>query len=332
MKNFLFVGGAGYIGGVTVDMLTNFQAVNVQNIGKIIVFDNLTYEHRYFKAVNFIYGDCRDTQLLLNIIKNEEITDIIWLSAIVGDGACAINPELTRDINTTSVKNIVNAIKENKLDVHFTFLSTCSVYGNQKEYFLNEESSTAPISEYAKSKLEAEQYVNEINGTVFRLGTIYGVGDQFSRIRLDLVVNALTVNAVLNKKIVINGGEQWRPIISVNDVKIAILEAILYDYRGLYIIASENIELKHIGQRVAKAIEGTEIEYTDLPFEDLRNYHVDTDKAKSKFRSVKEFPTNTIENEVERLADLIKTYRIKDVKDVIYHNAKYLGVKVNATN
>ena len=83
-------------------------------------------------------------------------------------------------------------------------MSTCSVYGAQ-DGILNEDSDTSPLSSYATTKLNAEKYILDNGGTVFRLGTVFGVGDSYSRIRMDLVVNVLTMKAVKYGKINING-------------------------------------------------------------------------------------------------------------------------------
>ena len=94
----LVVGGAGYVGGALTDLL-------MARGYEIEVYDNLTYESRYLKAVNFIYGDVRDYEKLSSIINNYDI--VIWLAALVGDGACAINRSLTTEINLNSVKWLV---------------------------------------------------------------------------------------------------------------------------------------------------------------------------------------------------------------------------------
>ena len=65
----------------------------------------LIYETSYRKKVNFILGDIRDSSKLNSILNDFDV--VIWLAALVGDGACAINPELTHEINTESVKNLV---------------------------------------------------------------------------------------------------------------------------------------------------------------------------------------------------------------------------------
>ena len=88
----LVVGGAGYVGGGIVDKLSQEHEVTV--------YDSLIYETSYRKKVNFILGDIRDTKKLNDLLKDFDV--VVWLAALVGDGACAINPELTYEINSES--------------------------------------------------------------------------------------------------------------------------------------------------------------------------------------------------------------------------------------
>jgi len=62
-KKVLVVGGAGYIGGALVDRLVKSRI-------DFTVYDNLLYENRYLKPVNFIYGDVRDTKKISKIIND----------------------------------------------------------------------------------------------------------------------------------------------------------------------------------------------------------------------------------------------------------------------
>ena len=114
--NVLVVGGAGYVGGGIVDKLKENHNVTV--------FDSLIYEESYRKDVNFVYGDIRDKDKLLSVLNKNDA--VIWLAALVGDGACSINPELTFEINSESVKFLAENFKK-----RIVFLSTCSVYGAQ---------------------------------------------------------------------------------------------------------------------------------------------------------------------------------------------------------
>ena len=91
----LVVGGAGYIGGAVTDIL-------LRSDHDVHVYDALLYEESYRKAVGFIYGDIRDKENLLSQLKWAD--GVIWLAALVGDGACALNPEVTMQINQLPVQ------------------------------------------------------------------------------------------------------------------------------------------------------------------------------------------------------------------------------------
>ena len=119
MMKVLIVGGAGYVGGGIVDLLGENHEVKV--------YDSLIYEESYRKDVPFIYGDIRDQDLLKQQLNWADA--VIWLAALVGDGACAINPKLTFEINA----NCLSWLKKN-FQGRIVFLSTCSVYGAKMQF------------------------------------------------------------------------------------------------------------------------------------------------------------------------------------------------------
>jgi len=310
-KNVLVVGGAGYIGGLTCDYLIR-EGFNVT------IYDNLLYENRYLKEIPFIYGDIRDTEKLYNVSKNFDI--IVLMAALVGDPACSVDHKLTEEINFKSIKDFCEVVSPNK---HLIFMSTCSVYGAQ-EGLLNEDSDTNPLSSYASTKLAAEKYVLQKGGTVFRLGTVFGLGDTYSRLRMDLVVNVLTMKSVKDKEITINGGEQWRPIIAVKDIAEYIVEDCKENYGGIFILSKENVIIKQLGERITKIIPETKINYTEISFQDARNYMVDNSKSLSIFKYK---PQVSVEDEVLRMFNMFKENRVIDPEDRVYHNGAFLKDK-----
>ncbi len=313
MKKVLIVGGAGYIGGYATDYLMDSNDISVS------IYDNLTYENRYLKEVPFIFGDIRDTEKLTKIAMNFDI--IILMAGIVGDPGCNVNPRITEEINHQAIKRFCEGMPSDK---HLIFFSTCSVYGAQNE-ILNEESPTNPLSLYASTKLASEEHVRAKNGTIFRLGTMYGLGDTHSRIRLDLVINVLTMNAAVNKSMSIFGGEQWRPILSVKDVAPYLLETIQENIRGTYILSKENVIIRDLGERIKTILPDTDIKYTDISFQDARNYKVDTSKTDATY---KYRPVVSVEEEVQNLVNIFNETRIKNVKDEVYHNGLFLVNKL----
>ncbi|MGA0957236.1 MAG: NAD-dependent epimerase/dehydratase family protein [Flavobacteriaceae bacterium] len=307
----LVVGGAGYVGGGIVDTLSKKN--------EITVYDSLIYESAFRKDVNFIYGDIRDYKKINSILNNFDA--VVWLAALVGDGACSINPTLTHEINSETVKNLVK-----NFNGKIIFLSTCSVYGAQ-EGVLDENSEVNPLSEYASSKLIAEKYLEESDAIIFRLGTLFGISDQFSRIRLDLVVNILTTKALVDKKMSVFGGDQWRPLLHVKDVANAIEHNISSDTKGIFNLHYKNFKIIEIAEKIKEKIPDVSIETTPLPFQDARNYQVSSDKLKREtgFEASIELTQG-----IEEMYNLISSNRIKDINDPRYSNQNFLqtyGVK-----
>ena len=303
--NILIVGGAGYVGGGIVDKLKKHHQVTV--------YDSLIYEESYRKDVNFVYGDVRDQSKLLKLFKNHDA--VIWLAALVGDGACAINPELTFEINSDSVKFLVENFKK-----RIVFLSTCSVYGAQ-DGILNEDSSINPLSEYASSKVQAEEYLKGSNSIIFRLGTLFGISDEFSRIRLDLVVNILVTKALTEGKLTVFGGEQWRPLLHVNDVANAIEQTIDSETNGIFNLHYKNFKIIDIAEAIVNKVDSAIIETTPMKFQDARNYQVSSEKLLSETGFKAEIDLNTGINEIY---DLITNNRIKNVNHKRYSNQNFL--------
>ncbi len=303
--NILVVGGAGYVGGGIVDKLNENYNVTV--------YDSLIYEESYRKNVNFVNGDIRDKDKLLPLLDKAD--SVIWLAALVGDGACSINPELTFEINSESVKFLVENYKK-----RIVFLSTCSVYGAQ-DGLLDENSSVNPLSEYASSKVQAEDYLRGTNSIIFRLGTLFGISDEFSRIRLDLVVNILVTKALTEGKLTVFGGDQWRPLLHVTDVANAISHTLESEVTGIFNLHYKNYKIIDIANAIVDKIPNAVIETTPMKFQDARNYQVSSDKLleTTGFKADVELTTG-----IEEIYSLISSNRIKNVNHIRYSNQNFL--------
>ena len=259
MRKILVVGGAGYIGGYMTDLL-------LQQGNTVTVFDNLMYEQRFLKPVNFIMGDTGERDKLLELFP--EYDTVIWLAAIVGDGACAVDTKRSKQENEDAVKWLVD-----NYTGKIVFTSTCSVYGKNNN-LIDENATPNPLSVYAETKLEAERYVveNAKDYLIFRLGTLYGMGDVHSRTRLDLVANVLAFKAAIGQPLSVFGGEQWRPMLHVKDVSEAVAFCLENNITGLYNLSENNYRIKEIARTIKEVEPSTEVEYTEMEFEDQRNY------------------------------------------------------------
>jgi nucleoside-diphosphate-sugar epimerase len=266
----LVTGGAGYVGGHLVDKL-------VSDGHDVHVVDSLFYEDQFLKPVKFTYGDIRDTKLMTELSHDADC--VVWLAALVGDPACSIDPGVSEEINTTALGNFANSYK-GKL----VFISTCSVYGAQNE-LLDESAQTNPLSVYASTNLASEDLLKGRTQTlILRLGTLFGVGDNWSRLRLDLAVNALTQKAFIENELEMFGGEQWRPFLHVKDVG-NVIALNMTDFKsGTFNLASENVTILQLVQRIIQRLPSVTIKSTPLSFQDARNYRVSSSKAQAELK------------------------------------------------
>lgn len=304
----LIVGGAGYVGGVVTDLL-------IKNKYNVTVYDSLLYEDQYMKDCPFILGDVRDESKLKGLLS--KFDTVVWIAALVGDGACNIDPKLTIEINFKSVEFL-----SQNFNGRIVFFSTCSVYGAQNQ-LLNENSSVNPLSLYASTKLKAENALKNKNAIIFRLGTLFGLSDKFARLRMDLVVNTLTAKAFIENKINVFGGEQYRPLLHVRDAAKAIHESISSKEVGIFNLSLDNFKIIDIANAIKDHFPGLEILIEDIPFQDTRNYRVDN----SKSLNLLNFKADVLLLDgIKEIKKILMETRIKDINNPRYTNQKYLQI------
>ena len=304
--NILVVGGAGYLGGALIDIL-------MASKHDIRVYDLLLYEESYRKPVSFVYGDIRDRAKLKPCLDWADV--VVWLAALVGDPACSLSDAVAREINTGSVRFLKEHFKG-----RIIFMSTCSVYG-AAEGELDEGSALNPLSLYAESKRESEKVLEDTNALIFRLGTLYGVGDHFSRIRFDLVVNTLVMRSIFHGKVNIFGGDQYRPLLHVKDAAQAIFSCLPKNNKGIYNLHSENVTITEIVDRIKAFFPFLIVETSDTAFQDKRDYRVSSRKAEQDFGFQPRF---RIEDGIKEFKDMLEEGRIKNSFISRFSNYLYL--------
>jgi len=304
----LVVGGAGYLGGAITDLLIGSEH-------KVKVYDILLYEEEYRKPVNFVYGDVRDRKKLLPQLKWADA--VIWLAAVVGDGACALNPEIAEEVNQNSVAWLAKNFRG-----RIIFPSTCSVYGAQ-DGVLDEKSKLNPLSVYASTKLAGEKFLENKNALIFRLGTLFGISDNVSRIRLDLVLNTMTARAFYDKKLKVFGGRQYRPLLHVRDVAVVTVDNLTTKTTGIFNLSKQNLNMLCLAEKVKNHFPRLKIEKVKMEFEDARNYRVNTEKAK-KVLNFK--PVLDIDEGIREIKKLLESGRIRDINSPRYSNQVHLSM------
>ena len=320
ISKVLVIGGAGYIGSVLTRML-------LEKGFETTVFDNLLFGPDSLSGLDalagyhYIQADVRDTSAISQAVSGQDA--VIMLAALVGEPACNRDPKETVDINYLATRNIVEACRYYKVP-RLLFASTDSCYGIQ-EGILYEDSPLNPISLYSELKRDMENELLALNGkgpaaTILRLATVYGLSP---RMRFDLIINILTMHAVVNNSIKIFGGKQWRPLVHVADVArgfMAALEAPLEQVRSqVFNIGSneQNYRIGDLGELVQQSLPGITIDTIDQP-PDLRDYHVNFDKAAEVLGYGVKY---TVADGINEIADALRSGVIKNPMDQKYRNA-----------
>jgi len=231
---------------------------------------------------NFILYNTDYMNDLFEIILNHHEPDmVIHLAGIVGDPACATEPELA---TRTNVQGIYSLVEEcNKHDLRLFLASTCSVYGSN-EKTCSENSRLNPLSHYAWTKVKMEEIVRKEskNGICFRLGTMYGLSPNM---RYDLIVNRLVRDALKFGEFSVFDGTQFRPFLHPLDLAIffeSLFNKDLSSFTGeIFNLVSENLSMLELGQLLERTIPIAIMKHIPEK-EDNRSYICRSFKANSR--------------------------------------------------
>lgn len=215
----LVTGCAGYIGSVLTRQLLHkghhVRGVDALFFGGDSLLDIVT--HPRFE---FVRADVRDSKALAAAL--EGIEAVAHLAAIVGDPACAQQPDLARAINLEASTTLLRLCNESPTVQRFAFASTCSNYGKmQGDGYVVETSPLRPVSLYAELKVGFENRLlqtslrSNLAPTALRFATVYGVSP---RMRFDLTVNEFVRDLALGRTLRVFGQQFWRPYCHVDDL------------------------------------------------------------------------------------------------------------------
>jgi len=283
MGKIIVTGAGGYIGSTLCDVL-------LQEGHQVIGIDRYFFGTDFLKDIfanpNFtaVTKDIRD----IGPADLEGATGVCDLAALSNDPSGDLDPQLTTSINHAGRLRIARAAKEAGVP-RYVLASSCSVYGLCEGTDLSEESDPRPLTTYAKANLGAERDVlpladGKFTVSVLRQATVFGLS---RRMRFDLVINLMTLNAVQNGRIfVLGGGKQWRPIVHVTDTARAFALLLKSD------AAQVNGEIFNVGATNSQILNLAYIVRENIPFPvemqvvpddaDKRNYNVSFDKIRKR--------------------------------------------------
>ena len=313
-QGILVIGGLGYIGsGVVMDLLKRGDKVSVLDC--CMYGEDVLKKFNQFPNFNFIKGYASDIIILGKLLK--ENSKVVHLAGLVGDPACSFSEKDTRYFNIKTTNIIKDLCFEYEIQ-RLIFASSCSVYGKTNE-LCYENSSTNPVSLYAKTKLDSEKELmqSKIDTKILRFSTIFGPAE---RLRFDLVVNLFIAQAYYDKKITVFGGDQERPFLHVKDASNSIMNFLNYkidNTQDIYNVGCDELNgtINQIAQLIEKNIPDSSISLSSENV-DARNYAVSFKKYKNLFPNEKFL---TVLDSIKQFNELFEKNEIK-FRDKVYSN------------
>lgn len=303
----LVTGGCGYKGHVLVPKLLKAGH-------EVIVFDIQWFGNFHFSHDKLLVlkGDVRD----IDAIPLEGVDCIIHLSSIANDPCGDLNPQLTWEVSALATMQLADRAK--KLGIkRFIYASSGSVYGVKDELQVTEDLELKPISEYNKTKMVSERvllsYSDDMVVQIVRPATVCGLSP---RMRLDVSVNMLTMQALANGRITVFGGAQTRPNIHIDDITDVYLFLLDHpEVTGIYNAGFENISILDIAHIVREYVP---VDIVVSESNDPRSYRINSDKLLAAgFR-----PKKTVDDAVR---EIIASYRAGQLKDEDhFYNLKWM--------
>ena len=288
----IVTGGCGFVGHpLTTALLELGHQVRVIDA---MWFGNHLPDH---KNLGVIKSDIRD----LKESYFEGVNTVFHLANVANDPCSDLNSKLNWEVNALASMQLVEMAIKKKVR-QFIFASSGSVYGVKEEPLVTEELSLVPISDYNKTKMISERvllsYADRIAVSCIRPATVCGYSP---RMRLDLSVNMLTMQALANGKITVFGGEQTRPNIHLKDL-VAVYLHVLENpeaMSGIFNAGFENLSIMEIAERVVSHVPA-KIVVTES--NDPRSYRL----CSQKLLSTGFNPVSSVE---EGILEVIEAYR-----------------------
>jgi len=282
MTTVLVTGAGGYIGTVLSELLLD-AGHEVRALDRLF-FGRQTLAHLEGRpGFEIVREDIR----YVGAEPFEGVDVVVHLAGISNDPACDLDPRITQEVNVDGTMRVAKQAQVAGVS-RFIFSSSCSVYGASDGVVLDESSPRAPVSLYARTKIQSEEdlmglHSDDFAVTMLRNGTVYGISP---RMRFDLVINLMTLYALRHRKIfVLGGGQQWRPLVHVYDVARAVqavMDAPLEKVAGEVFnvgTTEHNFQTVHIAQMVRDVLPYTDVDLVpDDP--DRRSYRVGFDKIR----------------------------------------------------
>ncbi|MBK8477032.1 MAG: SDR family oxidoreductase [Opitutaceae bacterium] len=317
----LVTGGAGYVGSTLTPLLLE-AGYEVRVLDLFLYGEHVLDAVKAHPQLTLIKGDLRDTTLLRRSLTGCDA--VIHLASISNDPSFELDPTLGKSINYDAFLPLVDIAKDSGVR-RFIYASSSSVYGIKDEANVTEELPLKPLTDYSKFKAMCEDELLRRRAPGFatliiRPATVCGYSP---RLRLDLSVNILTNHAINKGKISVFGGSQLRPNFHVRDCAELYVKALAWPTEkidgGIYNAGYQNLSIRDIAELV-RSIIGTNVAIESVPTDDLRSYHISSEKIQ---RELGYNPRFSIAEAVRDLKAAFDAGRVQEpMTRTVYYNIK----------
>ncbi|HJZ54648.1 MAG TPA: NAD-dependent epimerase/dehydratase [Gemmataceae bacterium] len=320
----LVSGGAGYVGSVLVPkLLAEGHAVRV--LDTYYFGDDVLAAVKSHPKLTQIKADMRDRSALDRSLQG--CTAVIHLACISNDPSFELDPLLGKSINYDAFFPLVQLAKKHGVK-RFVYASSSSVYGIKEEENVTEELELKPLTDYSKYKALCEDVLLKerapgFTTLILRPATVCGYSP---RLRLDLSVNILTNLAYHKREITVFGGEQRRPNLHIQDMTDLYVQTLRWPAEKIdgkiYNAGWQNLKIREIAELAKKEV-GDDVRIVTSPTDDLRSYHVSSEKIK---RELGWEPRYTVPDAIRELVAAFKAGKVPNsLSDPRYFNIKTMN-------
>ena len=295
--NVLVTGGCGYVG----TKLT--QALLDRTPHHVTVIDTMWFGNQLAPNPRLTV-DTLDVRHI-DTMDLSPFDTIFHLANIANDPSVELNPYASWEVNVLAGMRLIDRAARQGVK-QFIYASSASVYGLKTEHKVTEDLELVPLSEYNKTKMVAERvvmsYADTMVTTIVRPATVCGYSP---RMRLDVVVNLLTMQALTRGAITVLGGEQTRPNIHIDDLVDLYLFTHERRVAGVFNAGFENLSVLDIARAVTREAPAT----IDIkPSNDPRSYAVCSDRLLATGFA----PTRSVPQAIAEMVAAFRDGRLKD--------------------
>jgi UDP-glucose 4-epimerase len=220
---FLITGAAGFLGAPLANRL-------IQEGHRVVGLDDLSTgdPERLSPEVHLVRGDINDRPKLWSLLQ--DVDCVYHLAARVIVPESVLYPRDYNQVNVGGTVTLMEAMRDVGVR-RVVFISSGTIYGNQKTQPVRESNRPNPRSPYAVSKLSAEFYVRSI-GDLWGIETVclrvfnaYGPGQRLPPTNAPVIPYCIR-QAIDQGTIVVHGdGRQTRDYVYIDDVVDAMASA-----------------------------------------------------------------------------------------------------------